>query len=1103
MPISFRSPALRIAAAAVVVLALAIQALAWLAFEPLLRRLLPPWVAAQAGGAQLAFDGARLNPWQLAVELRGATLRSADGQPLLALAALEVDADALGLLGGTWALDRLHLQQPVAHLQWRADGRLNWQDLADALTAGGGTPDAAPPRWRLQQLVLQQGRLELTDLRTQPALRTRFDALSAEVQGLTSAPGQQGELRLTAQSPDGTRIDWSGRLGMQPLAAQGELAVQQLPLARLAPYLGRWLAMAPPQGTASLRLGYRAGHARGRLDLLLEGITLDLQQLALAGRGDAAPALTLDRLALSGGRFDLGRREARFERADLGTGRLRLARDGQGRFDIERWWQPPPDATTPGATAPSSAPAASAAASAPAGQPGWQLQLPAVALAGLAVEWRDGSSARPWQASVDRLQGRAALAFDTATHDLRLSAVSARLQALRAGPDTGEPWLQAQALDIDDAGLSTAARRLDLGRVALRDGQLRLAREAGGTVDAVAALQPAAAASAVAALPDAGTAWRVQLTQAEVGSLRGSWRDDTLSPAFSTGISGLKAQAGPMSGDPAQPVPLQLSFDVDGGGRVAARGQWRTDPGMLDLQARVDELALAPAQAFLAPLTTLVLAGGTAAAEGRLRLQPPTWRYEGSASVRGLRLDEGAAGPPFLAWERVGTARLQLGDQGARIDELAVDGLQAKVVIARDRSLNLLQVLKPAPKGTPPGGPPFPVDIARVRIGGARVDFADQSLVLPFAARVVDVKGQVVGIGTRSGAASPLELEGTVEPFGAARASGRLRLADPTRESDLQVQFRNAEMAALTPYAATFAGRRIEGGKLTLDLRYAIRQRQLSGQNQVVIDRLVLGERVDSPGASNLPLDLAVALMQDARGRIELGLPVSGDIGDPSFSYAAVVWKALAEAMAKVLASPLRALGAVFGDGAPAQGRLHFGPGETRLQPPELEAVGKLAPALAARPAVTLTVQGSYDEALDGVALRHLGLRQALAQAAGGTPAEDEDPGPFDPQQPETRAALLALFARHFGDEALAALGGAAAADSAVVVQRLLAAEPVDAARLKALGDRRAEVTRRALAERGAGNVRVLQTTARAGDGRSAFVLVGVDASPGGAAPGR
>lgn len=1092
MPISLRSPALRIAAAAALALALAIQALAWLAFEPLLRRLLPAWVAAQTGGAQLAFDSARLNPWQLAVELRGATLRTADGQPLLSLAALELDANALGLLGGTWALDGLRLQQPVAHLQWRADGRLNWQDLADALAAGGGTPDAAPPRWRLRQLVLAEGRLELTDLRTQPALRTTFDALSAEVEGLSSAPGQQGELRLTAQSPDGTRVVWRGRLGMQPLAAQGELAVQQLPLARLAPYLGRWLAMAPPQGTASLRLGYRAGYAQGRLDLLLEGVALDLQQLALASRGDAAPALTLDRLALSGGRFDLGRSEARVERAELGTGRLRLARDEQGRLDIERWWRPPP--------------AMASVASAPAGQPGWQLQLPDVALAGLAVEWRDSSRARPWQASVDRLQGRAALAFDSAGNDLRLSGVSARLQALRAGPETGEPWLQAQALDIDDAGLSTAARRLDLGRVALRDGQLRLARDAGGAVDAVAALQPAAAASAAAAAaspPDAGPAWRVQLAQAEVGGLRGSWRDDTLSPAFSAGISGLKAQAGPMSGDPAQPVPMQLSFDVDGGGRVAARGQWRTDPGALELQARVDELALSPAQAYLAPLTTLVLAGGTATAEGRLRLQPPAWRYEGSASVRGLRLDEGAGGPPFLAWERVGTARLQLGDQGARIDELAVDGLQAKVVIARDRSLNLLQVIKPAPKGTPASGPPFPVDIARVRIAGARIDFADQSLVLPFAARVVDVKGQVVGIGTRTGAASPLELEGTVEPFGAARASGRLRLADPTRESDLQVQFRNAEMAALTPYAATFAGRRIDGGKLTLDLRYTIRQRRLSGQNQVVIDRLVLGERVDSPGASNLPLDLAVALMQDARGRIELGLPVSGDIGDPSFSYAAVVWKALAEAMAKVLASPLRALGAVFGDGVPAQGRLHFGPGETRLQPPELEAVGKLAPALAARPAVTLTVQGSYDEALDGAALRQLGLRQALARAAGGTPAEDEDPGPFDPQQPETRAALLQLFAQRFGAEALAALGGAAAADAEVVVQRLLAAEPVDAARLKALGDRRAEVTRRALAERGAGNVRVLETAAQAGDGRSAFVIVGVDAAPGGAAPRR
>jgi len=39
------------------------------------------------------------------------------------------------------------------------------------------------------------------------------------------------------------------------------------------------------------------------------------------------------------------------------------------------------------------------------------------------------------------------------------------------------------------------------------------------------------------------------------------------------------------------------------------------------------------------------------------------------------------------------------------------------------------------------------------------------------------------------------------------------------------------------------------------------------------VDNLVLGEKVDSPDSMNLPLDLAIALLADSNGRIDLGCP--------------------------------------------------------------------------------------------------------------------------------------------------------------------------------------------------------------------------------------
>jgi hypothetical protein len=64
--------------------------------------------------------------------------------------------------------------------------------------------------------------------------------------------------------------------------------------------------------------------------------------------------------------------------------------------------------------------------------------------------------------------------------------------------------------------------------------------------------------------------------------------------------------------------------------------------------------------------------------------------------------------------------------------------------------------------------------------------------------------------------------------------------------------------------------------------KYDIQNSRLAGDNQIVVERLVLGERVKSPDAVNLPLDLAIALLEDREGVIDIGLPVRGNLIHPS-----------------------------------------------------------------------------------------------------------------------------------------------------------------------------------------------------------------------------
>ncbi len=72
-------------------------------------------------------------------------------------------------------------------------------------------------------------------------------------------------------------------------------------------------------------------------------------------------------------------------------------------------------------------------------------------------------------------------------------------------------------------------------------------------------------------------------------------------------------------------------------------------------------------------------------------------------------------------------------------------------------------------------------------------------------------------------------MEGQVAEYGTAKIGGEIDIFNPKGFTDIAVVFRNLEMADLTPYSGKFAGRRIDSGKLSLDLAYKIENSQLLG----------------------------------------------------------------------------------------------------------------------------------------------------------------------------------------------------------------------------------------------------------------------------------
>lgn len=123
------------------------------------------------------------------------------------------------------------------------------------------------------------------------------------------------------------------------------------------------------------------------------------------------------------------------------------------------------------------------------------------------------------------------------------------------------------------------------------------------------------------------------------------------------------------------------------------------------------------------------------------------------------------------------------------------------------------------------------------------------------------------------------------------------------------------DLPRFTTYSAKYVGYPIKRGKLSLDVQYQIKDRALQASNRVVLNQLTFGDKTDSPDAVKLPVLLAVALLKDSRGNIDINLPISGSLDDPQFSVGGIIVRVLVNLVVKAVTSPFTLLASAFGGG--------------------------------------------------------------------------------------------------------------------------------------------------------------------------------------------
>lgn len=874
---------------------------------------------------ELAIGEVKVDPFRFTVDISGIAIPA--GAPMVRVKDLHVNFAARSLFGESYRFDEIRVVEPEVDAIVRPDGKLNLLDLVPP-----PNPDPFPPVL-IADLNVVRGKALLAD-QSKP---NRPDALLTPIgfrlQNLHTTRDEGGGFRLEGRSDADEVFVWKGHVSMAPIASRGGLAIRGLKAESVQEFAGDALPAALTGGLMDLDLAYTASYGD--------------KGFAASAR---LPKFLLKGLAVAGG--------PRLVNADLSVGGVSLA-------GIEA------DARMP---------------------PGGEMT---------------GSFA---------------------VGDMALRAIA----VTGTGPAKGQD-LALKAADIEGVRIDPATRALSIGALRLSGLDTGVTRDPRGNISlmklipaAAPAPAPASAAPARAEAPPLPAIGEISLTDARIRFV-----DQAVKPVSTWTVTPLTVSARG-TGAPGAPLKLAVSGRLNGATTFSASGDVNPAAPSADLGVKLAGFPVKAGVPYTIDFPALEIVSGTVSADGRVRYSAKDMGYRGAVTVDDLEMVETYQRTDLVRWKRLQLEGIDATAKRASIERARVTQPYSNVTIFPDGTLNFQRlvtfnpqpVMPPAADAAPPPKltraerraegkrlaaekqaaaaqaraalaaptrePDIPVVLKRLDVVGGTMDFADFSLRPNFGAQVQGISGSLSNLSNSPRAVMQVKLDGhVIDKHSPVSISGEITPMQYDRRTHIDMAFRNIELPVFNPYSGRWAGYSIAKGKLTTELSYAIDNRALEAKHHIIIDQLEWGEATDSKEKVSMPIKFATSLLKDKNGVIELDVPVSGTLDDPSFKLGPIIWKVIGNLFEKVLTAPFRALGDLFGGKDDVQ-FVDFEPGSTAVPAAASSNLAGIARGLSEKPELRLDIPAGPGLPLDATSIadRKIAAAAMAKEVKKGQPAD-------------------------------------------------------------------------------------------------------------------
>ncbi len=567
--------------------------------------------------------------------------------------------------------------------------------------------------------------------------------------------------------------------------------------------------------------------------------------------------------------------------------------------------------------------------------------------------------------------------------------------------------------EINGAAFSQKEDAVKIDEVKVSGGRLTLSRESDGRISALSLLKlpppPPTPVATPTALPvaasttpkpaqkqQAGRGPTFRLKKFQLDRFNAAFTDKTFEEAPHFTLNNTFLSLTDLNGPTFTPARLRFSTTFNKDTPLKATGEITPLPFRYKGSLTVGHLPLRDFEAYFPANVNVFILGGSVdtdmTVDVALKEGKPVGSFKGNAGIRAFHAIDTVVEEDLLKWES-----LQLDDVQGTLEpfslalrQIALNGLYSRIIIRKDGTLNLQNLVEKADKPVagdkrpdavpekkqeqtnepvkaaqqqiPP--PRNPVRIDAVTIQGGTISFTDNHLPQRFTTTFYNLGGRISGLSSEEDKRADVDLRGNLENHSPLQITGQINPLRGDLFVDMKLSFRDIELSPITPYTGRFLGYAVEKGKLFLDLTYHIEKKKLVSQNKVFIDQFTFGEKVASDKATSLPVKLGLALLKDRKGEIHLDLPVTGQTDDPQFSIWGVVWQVVKNVLVKAVTSPFALLSSMFGGGQDFS-YMQFAVGTSTLSATEEQKLSTLVKVLLDRPALKVELKGYVDRDRD------------------------------------------------------------------------------------------------------------------------------------------